>query len=112
MFRHLPILLIIFASTSAHAEPGFFEQLLELVEEQDRDDDKRTGRRARRLDSQRTACPAANNDDTPSQPEALSREPPPFRVCAAAAARSAHRVAARLFKKYGTIFRGRACRAS
>ena len=28
MFRHLPILLIIFASTSAHAEPGFFEQLL------------------------------------------------------------------------------------
>lgn len=31
MFRHLPILLIIFASTSAHAEPGFFEQLLDSL---------------------------------------------------------------------------------
>lgn len=28
MFRHLPILLVILASTSAHAEQGFFEQLL------------------------------------------------------------------------------------
>ena len=111
MFRHLPILLVILASTSAYAEQGFFEQLLELVEEQGRDDDERTGRRARQLNSQRTACPAANND-TPSQPEALSRKPPPFRACAAAAARSAHRVADRLFKKYGTIFRGGACRAS
>ena len=31
MFRHLPILLIIFASTRAHAEPGFFEQLLDSL---------------------------------------------------------------------------------
>ena len=31
MFRHLPILLIIFASTSAHAEQGFFEQLLDSL---------------------------------------------------------------------------------
>jgi hypothetical protein len=31
MFRHLPILLIIFASTSAHAEPGFFGQLLDSL---------------------------------------------------------------------------------
>ena len=44
MFRHLPILLVILASTSAYAEQGFFEQLLELVEEQGRDDDERTGR--------------------------------------------------------------------
>jgi hypothetical protein len=28
MFRHLPILLVVLASTSAHAEQGFFEQLL------------------------------------------------------------------------------------
>ena len=31
MFRHLPILLVIFASTSAHAEQGFFEQLLDSL---------------------------------------------------------------------------------
>lgn len=31
MFRHLPILLIIFATTGAHAEQGFFEQLLDSL---------------------------------------------------------------------------------
>ena len=31
MFRHLPILLIIFATTSAHAEQGFFEQVLDSL---------------------------------------------------------------------------------
>lgn len=31
MFRHLPILLVILASTSAHAEQGFFEQLLDSL---------------------------------------------------------------------------------
>ena len=87
MFRHLPILLIIFATTSAHAEQGFFEQVLELVEEQNHDD-KRTGRRTRRLDSPRirTACPAADNDDTPPLQEALPLEPPASPACATAAA--------------------------
>ena len=111
MFRHLPILLIIFASTSAHAEQGFFEQLLDsLKSKAATTTSEPAGEPADSIASEPLALQPTTT--TPSQPEALSREPPPFRVCAAAAARSAHRVAARLFKKYGTIFRGGACRAS
>ena len=87
MFRHLPILLIIFATTSAHAEQGFFEQVLKSLKSKTTTTSEPAGEpadsTARKI---RTACPAADNDDTPPLQEALPLEPPASPACATAAA--------------------------